>query len=145
MRKKQQHNIMSSEKLVSPNVFNNIFPCNELSFYVVQLFRLSFVPRTLEKREEKKPIKNGTLMKRINCILSDLIASICERCGFFCDKMKEKMKWKKWLVLEKSLINYLWYLVISNCNSSICLRWRQQIFSFSLSTKNRKSFCSGRR
>lgn len=79
-------------------------------------------------------------MKRINCIFSDLIASICRRCEFhflFRQLREEKN------VLEKYLINYLWYLVISHCNRSLCLRWRcvgDHIFSFHFRLKSKVIF-----
>lgn len=47
------------------------------------------------------------------------------------------MSWKKYL------INYLWYLVISHCNRSLCLRWRcvgDHIFSFHFQLKSKVIF-----
>lgn len=49
----------------------------------------------------------------------------------------EKMSWKKYL------INYLWYLVISHCNRSLCLRWRcvgDRIFPFHFQLKSKVIF-----
>lgn len=130
----------SVEKLVSPNVFNNIFPCNELSFLRWKNFSVVISLSFSCIHTQKKTIKNRTLMKQINCILSDLIASICERCGF---SINEKERKKTIQILEKSLINYLWYLIISNCNwydvLVLTLRWWSRFFfsfSISLSTKN---------